>query len=171
LPTFPWRGADGGQAPLGRGVDSAVIAARLPPIAGRRSNASYARAKDEGTDALADRLLAPTADVPPELANSHELEMDTGKWYLSKIAHKRYGDGSTCARRYPAPGDPIAVDVLHSLLLRSGILERLSDNQVEALQSAVALVAAATPTVGAAGEVIDAVATPIEDDENRANKP
>jgi hypothetical protein len=127
--------------------------------------ASYARAKDEGMDAFADRLLARAADVPPELANSRKLEVDTGKWYLSKIAHKRYGDRLDVRQEISGPnGDPIAVDVLHSPLLRPEILERLSDNQVETLQSAVALLAAPTPTVGAAGEVIDAVATTIEVD-------
>jgi hypothetical protein len=40
-------------------------------------------------DAFADRLLARAADVPPELANSRKLEVDTGKWYLSKIAARR----------------------------------------------------------------------------------
>jgi hypothetical protein len=99
--------------------------------------------------------------TPSPTASWHApLTVDTGKWHLSKIGHKCYGDRLDVRQEISGPnGDPIVVDVLHSLLPRPEILERLPDNQVEALQSALALLAARTPTVGAAGEVIDAVAT------------
>jgi phage terminase small subunit len=53
-------------------------------------------------------------------------------------------------------GGPIAIDILHNLLLQPAVLDRLSDVQVEALRSAIPLLALPAPT-----QVIDAVAVPI----------
>lgn len=62
----------------------------------------YARARDVGLDVMADELLD-IADEPPGTvfpsggtdngAVAHQkLRVDTRKWYLSKLAPKRYGD-------------------------------------------------------------------------------
>lgn len=52
--------------------------------------ARYARARDLGLDALADALLA----IPDEAADapSGRLRFEVLRWYLSKLAPKRYGD-------------------------------------------------------------------------------
>ncbi len=68
----------------------------------------YARARDIGLDAMADELLE-IADTPREgvriekseagykeiredMLGHRKLQIDTRKWYLSKLAPKKYGD-------------------------------------------------------------------------------
>lgn len=70
--------------------------------------AQYARARDIGLDALADELME-IADTPKEGIKTEEsfmgckttsgdmiehrrLQVDARKWYLSKLAPKKYGD-------------------------------------------------------------------------------
>ncbi|MGV8840675.1 MAG: terminase small subunit-like protein [Bauldia sp.] len=52
--------------------------------------ARYARARDLGLDALADVLLAIPDEAPD--APSGRLRFEVLRWYLSKLAPKRYGD-------------------------------------------------------------------------------
>lgn len=52
--------------------------------------ARYARARDLGLDALADVLLAIPDEAPD--AASGRLRFEVLRWYLSKLAPKRYGD-------------------------------------------------------------------------------
>lgn len=68
--------------------------------------AQYAQARDLGLDAMADELLdisddasGDEADTPDgsrrmdsEFAARSKLRVDTRKWFLSKLAPKRYGD-------------------------------------------------------------------------------
>lgn len=57
--------------------------------------AKYARARDIGMDALADRMRVTAKNamgLPPEGVSAAKLAIDTDKWYLSKIAPKKYGD-------------------------------------------------------------------------------
>jgi hypothetical protein len=57
--------------------------------------AQYMRARDIGLDCRADRLRdTARAAIGLDAAgvNAHRLVVDTEKWYLSKIAPKRYGD-------------------------------------------------------------------------------
>ena len=73
--------------------------------------AQYARARDFGYDALAEEALE-IADTPVEGVRREEseqgvkevredmtahrrLQVDTRKWYLSKVAPKKYGDKQT----------------------------------------------------------------------------
>ena len=69
----------------------------------------YARARDKGLDALADEILT-IADTPQagiitkeggvngditetrDMIEHRRLQVDTRKWYVSKLAPKRYGD-------------------------------------------------------------------------------
>ena len=53
--------------------------------------AKYARARDMGIDHRAELMLEKAADesIPPE---SRRIQIDADKWYISKIAPKRYGD-------------------------------------------------------------------------------
>jgi hypothetical protein len=114
----------------------------------------YAHATDLGWDVFAEKIVERATDVPPELANSRKLEIDAGKWLLSKRAARRYGDRLDLrAEVTGANGGPIAIDVLHNLLLQPAVLDRLSDVQVEALRSAIPLLAA--PVVE--GVVVNAV--------------
>jgi hypothetical protein len=70
--------------------------------------AQYARARDMGLDAMADELVA-IADTPQigtksvskatgleitegDMVEHRRLQVDARKWYLSKLAPKRYGD-------------------------------------------------------------------------------
>ena len=54
----------------------------------------YERALDLGFDARADRILdiADGIDVQDESLFRSRLRIDAYKWYLSKRAHKKYGD-------------------------------------------------------------------------------
>ncbi len=52
----------------------------------------YARARDAGMDARAERLLEIVQDVEPENVNAARLRFDAERWYLSKMAPKTYGD-------------------------------------------------------------------------------
>lgn len=72
-------------------------------------SAQYARARDIGLDALADELLA-IADTPQlgvktketsdgktettegDMIEHRRLQVDSRKWYLSKMAPRKYGD-------------------------------------------------------------------------------
>lgn len=74
--------------------------------------AQYARARDLGLDALADELLG-IADTPQlgvktketsdgktettegDMIEHRRLQVDARKWYLSKLAPKKYGDKVT----------------------------------------------------------------------------
>ena len=51
----------------------------------------YARARDKGLDALADQVIeiSDRSDLAPD---DRRVRVDTRKWYLSKLAPKRYGD-------------------------------------------------------------------------------
>lgn len=52
--------------------------------------AQYTRARDLGLDCMADRVLA-DADTATD-ASLGRLKMDARRWYLSKMAPKRYGE-------------------------------------------------------------------------------
>jgi len=52
----------------------------------------YARARDKGLDNMADECLVIADSATAEDAQARRLSVDTRKWYLSKLAPKRYGD-------------------------------------------------------------------------------
>lgn len=52
--------------------------------------AKYARARDIGLDERADRMQE-TIEQEPDVARAR-LQLDYGKWYLAKLAPKRYGE-------------------------------------------------------------------------------
>ncbi len=54
--------------------------------------AKYARARDLGLESLADEVMAIATGVKPEDVPRARLEFDAKRWYLSKLAPKRYGD-------------------------------------------------------------------------------
>jgi hypothetical protein len=92
------------------------------------------------------------------MVQSARLALDARRWFASKVAPRRYGDKlDVKAEVTGANGAPIAIDVLHNLLLQPAVLGRLSDVQVEALRSAIQLLAA--PVIE--GVVVDAVAEAI----------
>jgi len=62
----------------------------------------YARARDDGLDAMADSMLS-IADDDTLDANDRRVRLDARKWYLSKLAPKRYGDRMTLAGDREAP--------------------------------------------------------------------
>jgi hypothetical protein len=104
----------------------------------------YARARDEGFDRLAEltRDVANDTSIAPEDVQRAKLGFDANRWYLSKVAHRRYGDRLDVRQEISGPGGgPIAVDVLTQVLLAPAVLDRLSDAQVEALRSAIPLLA------------------------------
>jgi len=59
-------------------------------IIGQTAKDQYARAKDDGCDNIADDCQE-IADSCKD-SNKARLQVDTRKWYLSKIKPKRYGD-------------------------------------------------------------------------------
>jgi hypothetical protein len=110
-------------------------------------DARYMRAKDEGLDAYAENLIKRSVDVPAELANARKLEIDTGKWYLSKIAHRRYGDRLDVKTELTGPnGGPLQLDI-QAVLLSPESLARLDEAEVAVLRSAIAKLMAPTPVV------------------------
>ena len=52
--------------------------------------AKYARARDIGLDERADQMQE-TIEQEPDVARAR-LQLDYGKWYLAKLAPKRYGE-------------------------------------------------------------------------------
>lgn len=67
----------------------------------------YARARDLGLDTMADELIE-IADNEEGSWKRDRLRLDARKWYLSKLAPKRYGD--RIAHEHSGPeGDPIRV--------------------------------------------------------------
>jgi len=81
--------------------------------------AHYARARDTGLDAMADELLDIADDgendrdadgkADSEHINRSRLRVDTRKWYLSKLAPKRYGDRSSLELT-GANGGPVSIN-------------------------------------------------------------
>jgi hypothetical protein len=68
----------------------------------------YARAREAGLDAEADRAIQEALEA--EDAQLGRLALDARKWYLSKLLPQKYGD--KVALTGGAPGDPaIKVDV------------------------------------------------------------
>jgi hypothetical protein len=76
------------QADIGSEATIRRLVANDPHFA-----AQYTRARDQGLDALADQVIA-IADDQTLDANSRRVMMDARRWYLSKLAPKRYGDRS-----------------------------------------------------------------------------
>ena len=87
--------------------------------------AQYARARDTGLDAMADETLEISDNASNDWMERHgeeeagwvvngdhvarsRLRVDTRKWYLSKLAPKRYGDKVT-QEHTGADGGPIKV--------------------------------------------------------------
>jgi hypothetical protein len=100
--------------------------------------AEYARAREIGWDALAEQQLERTRNIDPEHANSRKVEVDYVKWYLSKVAHRRYGDKLQVDQNISGS---IAIDVLISQqLLTPANLEKLSEEEIDVWQRALATV-------------------------------
>lgn len=86
--------------------------------------AQYARARDLGLDTLADECLAiadtpkvgvrreesedGTKEVREDMLGHRKLQVDTRKWYLSKLAPKKYGD-KTSMELTGADGGPVQI--------------------------------------------------------------
>lgn len=80
----------------------------------------YARARDTGLDAVADEVLA-IADAPVPSTESgatdsgavadKRVRFDARRWYLSKLAPKRYGDKVT-TELTGADGGPVQAQVI-----------------------------------------------------------
>jgi transposase-like protein len=54
----------------------------------------YARAREEGMDALGDEIVELAELADNDNYNPRRLEIDTKKWVMSKIARKTFGDKS-----------------------------------------------------------------------------
>lgn len=78
----------------------------------------YTRARDTGLDRRADELLdlVETVDPEPGKVQKARLIADTWKWYLSKLAHKRYGDRLHVVG--DADADPVKSDIDDTALAR-----------------------------------------------------
>jgi len=109
--------------------------------------AAYRAARDLGLDAMADETLDVSDDsrndtqIDPETGqpitnfdhiNRARLRVDTRKWYLSKLAPKRYGDSSTIAHTGP-DGGPI-----QSVALTAS-MDNLAEEQREQLRALLLL--------------------------------
>jgi hypothetical protein len=118
----------------------------------------YAQARDIGTDRIAEKILdaLDDPDLPPEqVARVRELT-NARKWYVSKIAPRRYGDRLDVRQEISGPnGGPIQAQVLLDVLLTPANLDRLTDIEVESIRSAAAKLALPAP------QVVEATATPV----------
>lgn len=81
--------------------------------------AQYARARDIGLDVCADELFE-IADGNGDVARDR-LRFDMRRWYLSKMAPKRYGDKTEVAHTGPG-GGPIETREVSNLELARRIL-------------------------------------------------
>ncbi len=54
--------------------------------------AQYTRARDMGLDRMADEVIAIADSSTSETFQTSRLQFDARRWYLSKLAPKRYGD-------------------------------------------------------------------------------
>ena len=70
----------------------------------------YSRARDIGLDCRAERILEIPRGVRPEDVPRARLEFDAERWYLSKLAPKRYGDAMQL-RHADADGNKMTVEV------------------------------------------------------------
>jgi hypothetical protein len=52
----------------------------------------YARAREAGQDAIGEEILEIVDQATPDTATRDRLRFDARRWYLSKLAPKRYGD-------------------------------------------------------------------------------
>jgi hypothetical protein len=98
-------------------------------------SAKYAHSKEVGYDAFAEKMLARATDVPPELANSRRLEVDTGRWLLGKLC-RRYNDKVDIRQEVSGPGgQPLALqaDVLINALFAPARLAQLSESEIQSL--------------------------------------
>jgi hypothetical protein len=66
----------------------------------------YARARDQGLDRMADEVME-IADGASEDVQRDRLRFDARRWYLSKLAPKRYGDKVTQVHEGGDPDKPI----------------------------------------------------------------
>lgn len=55
-------------------------------------SASFARARAEGFDSIADEAITIADATDPEMVNCARLQVDTRKWLLARWDPKRYGD-------------------------------------------------------------------------------
>jgi hypothetical protein len=111
---------------------------------------NYARARDDGWDVFAEKLIERSIDVPAELAQSRRLEVDAGKWYLSKVAARRYGDRIDVKQEISGlGGGPIQIQALLGLIENPAVMEKLTELQIEAIRSAALALAApgGAPTI------------------------
>jgi hypothetical protein len=66
-------------------------------------SAKYTQARDIGLDVRADRIMEVVdGHCDPEYVAHRRLRFDAWRWYLSKMAPKRYGDAQT----HKVQGDP-----------------------------------------------------------------
>lgn len=118
-------------------------------IVDNRGNFSgqYARARDMGLDALADQLFDIADDgtndwvdrvlrngdvlrvIDNECVQRSRMRIDTRKWYLSKLAPKRYGDSVTLKGDRDNPIDIGLASALDALAARRGALPAIEDSQ------------------------------------------
>ena len=70
----------------------------------------YARARDIGLDCRADQVMQKASGVAVEDVPSARLEFDAARWYLSKLAPKRYGD-AILQKHAGADGETLKVQV------------------------------------------------------------
>lgn len=100
----------------------------------------YARARDQGVDALVDQTVTiadesgfdvvigddGTVRVDGDVINRAKLRVDTRKWYASKLAPKKYGDrlqvDATVEHRYAAMDDRELVATMRDLADRLGFV-------------------------------------------------
>lgn len=79
--------------------DTAVRGWALDDLHGFSSR--YTRARELGLDVHADRILHIGENVDKEDVPRARLDFDAKRWYLSKLAPKRYGDATTLKHADP----------------------------------------------------------------------
>lgn len=93
-------------------------------------SSEYARARDLGLEHCAEEIIA-IADDRSDDPKSRQVRLDARKWYLSKIAPKRYGDRLELAGD---PEAPVAAFVIPAL--PAVIQQHQERKRIEAAQEA-----------------------------------
>jgi hypothetical protein len=99
----------------------------------------YTRAREEGMDRLAELAIDEAASgLPSEMVPGARLAFDARRWYVGKIAPKRYGDRLETKSQVELGGiggGPVQVQAAIDILLAPVNLAKLDDGEVEQLNA------------------------------------
>lgn len=91
----------------------------------------YTHAREMGLDAMADQMLDLVDNATPETAQVVRVQFDARRWYLSKLAPKRYGDKLELSGSNGGPIEIVQVDDDELARRVALLLSRQAGRQIE----------------------------------------